>query len=262
MRRFALIGEKLGHSASVPIHRAIWRETGIEADYRLVEIPRDDFTVRVQQLMRETDGFNITIPYKVDIMPLLSHVDSAAAAMGAVNTVVCGEHPHGHNTDAPGLAAMLRHYGMDPAGQPVWILGTGGASKAARYVAEAMGASEVHLVSRTPHDGACSYDELAERGSGLVINCTPAGMHPRPDLCPLTPPQAERLFPRLTGVCDMIYNPPETVLTHRAKAAGIPACTGLYMLVEQAVEAERLWLPDIDIPADMTARVLKELTLF
>ena len=169
MRRFALIGEKLGHSASVPLHRAIWRETGIEADYRLVEITRDDFAALVTHPMRETDGFNITIPYKVDIMPLLSHVDSAAAAMGAVNTVVCGEHPHGHNTDAPGLAAMLRHYGMDPAGQPVWILGTGGASKAARYVAEAMGASEVHLVSRTPHDGACSYDELAERGSGVVI---------------------------------------------------------------------------------------------
>ena len=178
-------------------------------------------------------------------------------------------HPQSLFREAPALIStetdreyLLRHYGMDPAGQPVWILGTGGASKAARYVAEAMGASEVHLVSRTPHDGACSYDELAERGSGLVINCTPAGMHPRPDLCPLTPPQAERLFPRLTGVCDMIYNPPETILTHRAKAAGIPACTGLYMLVEQAVEAERLWFPDIDIPADMTARVLKELTLF
>ena len=141
MRRFALIGEKLGHSASVPIHRAIWRETGIEADYRLVEIPRDDFIARVQQLMRETDGFNITIPYKVDIMPLLSHVDSAAAAMGAVNTVVCGEHPHGHNTDAHGLAAMLRHYGMDPAGQPVWILGTGGASKAALVNCEDAGSA-------------------------------------------------------------------------------------------------------------------------
>ena len=262
MRRFALIGEHLGHSASVPIHREIWRQLGIEAEYRLVEIPRAEFAPRVRALMREVDGFNITIPYKQDVMPLLDTIDPVARAMGAVNTVVCSESCHGHNTDAPGLAAMLRRYGLDPAGQAVYILGTGGVSKAAHYAAQAMGAAKVTFVSRTPREGVISYDELADTGAGLIINCTPAGMYPAVDGCPLTQPQLDRLLPRVTGVADTIYNPPETVLTAAAKQAGVPACTGLYMLVDQAVEAERRWFPETDIPADMTQRVLKELKLF
>ena len=131
MRRFALIGEKLGHSASVPIHREIWRQLGISADYRLVEIPRDEFIPRVRRLIGEVDGFNITIPYKQAIMPLLSSIDPVAQAMGAVNTVLCGDDCRGYNTDAPGLMAMLRHHDIDPVGQKAYILGTGGASKAA-----------------------------------------------------------------------------------------------------------------------------------
>ena len=262
MRRFALIGEKLGHSASVPIHREIWRQLGITADYRLVEIPRDNFVPRVQALLREVDGFNITIPYKQDIMPLLDSVDPVAQAMGAVNTVICGDTCRGCNTDAPGLMAMLRHHGLDPAGQAAYILGTGGVSKAARYALEAMGAASVTFVSRTPTGDAISYDDLAHTGSGLIINCTPAGMYPHTEGCPLTAGQLAELMPRVTGIADTIYNPPETVLTAVARLAGVPACTGLYMLVDQAVEAERRWFPDIDIPADMTARVLKELKLF
>ena len=262
MQRFALIGEKLAHSASVPIHREIWRQLGISADYRLVEIPRDEFIPRVRQLMGEVDGFNITIPYKQAIMPLLSSIDPVAQAMGAVNTVLCGDDCRGYNTDAPGLMAMLRHHDIDPVEQKAYILGTGGASKAARYALEAMGAASVTFVSRTPHDDVIGYDALADTGSGLIVNCTPAGMYPHTDGCPLTPAQLARLLPRVTGVADTIYNPPETVLTAAAHSAGIPACTGLYMLVDQAVEAERRWFPDIDIPADMTARVLKELKLF
>ena len=262
MRHFALIGEHLGHSASVPIHRECCRQLGIDADYRLIEIPRDEFVPRVQQLLHEVDGFNITIPYKQDVMPLLGSIDPVAQAMGAVNTVVCGDVACGCNTDAPGLMAMLRHYGLDPTGQPVYVMGTGGVSKAARFAAESMGASSVTFVSRTPRAGIISYDELAAAGSGLLINCTPAGMYPHSDGCPLTDAQLARLLPRLTGVADTIYNPPETVLTAAAKHAGIPACTGLYMLVDQAMEAERKWFPDLDIPADMTARVLKELKLF
>ena len=91
MRHFALIGEHLGHSASVPIHRECWRQLGVDADYRLIEIPRDEFVPRVQQLLHEVEGFNITIPYKQDVMPLLGSIDPVAQAMGAVNTVVCGD---------------------------------------------------------------------------------------------------------------------------------------------------------------------------
>ena len=91
MLHYGLIGEKLGHSLSQPIHEAIFREMGIDADYRIIEIPKTDFIPRSQELLAELDGFNVTIPYKQDVMPLLAAIDPAAAAIGAVNTVLSGE---------------------------------------------------------------------------------------------------------------------------------------------------------------------------
>ena len=64
MRHYGLIGEKLGHSLSRPIHEAIFREMGINADYQIIEIPKEDFSVRASELLNTLDGFNITIPYK------------------------------------------------------------------------------------------------------------------------------------------------------------------------------------------------------
>lgn len=257
MRRFGLIGEHLGHSLSVPIHQAIFHRLGIDADYRLIEIPRSEFLPRASALLTELDGFNITIPYKQDILPLLRQVDPVAASIGAVNTVVC-EGAQGFNTDAAGFAAMLRRHGMDPAGLSCYVLGTGGASKAAVAALKAMGATQVTLVSRHPTGAAIGYDRLAEEFSGLLINCTPAGMWPDTEGCPLTPDALDRLLPFAEGVADLIYNPPETTLTRAARAAGVPACTGLSMLVAQAVEAERHWQA-CPIPDSLTEAVLHEI---
>ena len=89
MRRYALLGERLGHSYSVPIHQAIFRVLGLEADYRLLEIPRGELGARFPALCRELDGMNVTIPYKEEVMPLLDGVDDFARQVGAVNTVLC-----------------------------------------------------------------------------------------------------------------------------------------------------------------------------
>ena len=114
MRHYGLIGEKLGHSLSRPIHEAIFREMGINADYQIIEIPKAEFSTRASELLDTLDGFNITIPYKQDIIPLLKEIDPPAKAIGAVNTVLCKEWK-GFNTDAAGFMGMLRHYGIDPA---------------------------------------------------------------------------------------------------------------------------------------------------
>lgn len=266
MPRMALIGEKLGHSLSVPIHEAIFRHLGIRADYHLVEIPKADFVSRVLELMDEVDGFNITIPYKQDIMPLLDGIDGRAQTIGAVNTVVIRREGSarttcGYNTDVLGLKAMLLHEGIDPKGVPCYCLGTGGASKAVVAAARELGASRVTLVSRTPKDDQISYDRLAGQfEGGVIINSTPSGMWPNVRACPLTDVQLKRILPKCQGVADLIYNPEETCLTAAARAAGVPACTGLYMLIDQAVEAERLWL-ERDLPADMTERLMREIHL-
>ena len=259
MRRYALIGERLGHSLSVPIHQAIFRLLGLQAEYRLVEIARSELPARFAQLCRELEGMNVTIPYKAAVMPLLGEIDPFARQVGAVNTVVCrGASPCGYNTDVAGFMAMLERYALPVAGQPAYVLGTGGAAQAARAALKALGAASVTLVSRTPGPGEIGYGELTARFRGLLVNCTPVGMFPQGDACPLTAEQLRAMLPRACGVADMIYNPPTTRLTQAAQAAGVPACTGLYMLVSQAVAAESLWQGQ-SLGRDMCEQVMKEL---
>lgn len=260
MKHYALIGEKLGHSMSVPIHEAIFRHMGIDADYRLAELPKATFVQDARALMSQVDGFNITIPYKQDIIPLLDGLDDYARAIGAVNTVLTDQR-RGFNTDAPGFATMLRMHGIDPAGQPCYVMGTGGTSKAIRAALQRMGASRVVTVSRSPKDDtAIDYTQLAEEFSGVLVNTTPAGMWPNAEGCPLSEEIRESILRRATGVADAIYNPPETVLTAAAKRLGVPACTGMTMLIAQAVEAESIW-QGYPMPADLTATLVKELKL-
>ena len=264
MKHYALLGEKLGHSLSVPIHEAIFDRLGIDADYRLIELPRDTFAEDARQLLRELDGFNVTIPYKQDIMPLLDEIALQAAAIHAVNTVVIGDATVGHNTDAAGFEAMLRHYGIDPAGQVCYVLGGGGTSNTAQYVLRHMGARDVYVVSRRPGGtGVLDYNSFHAsllKTGGLIVNTTPAGMKNVADTCPISPDRLEEAVRHASGVVDAIYNPPETVLTRAAKAAGVPACTGLYMLIRQAVEAEALW-QNRPMPDDLTDTLMKELKL-
>lgn len=260
MKHYALLGEKLGHSLSVPIHEAIFRRMGIDADYRLIEIPRGEFADTARRLMHELDGFNVTIPYKREILPLLDAVDAGAQAIGAVNTVRTGESMRGYNTDILGFTAMLRHHGVRPGGQACYVLGGGGTSLTACAALRQMGAASITVVSRRPQAGQIGYDRLLEEFSGVLVNTTPAGMLYQPDPCPVPPDALPGLMRRATGVADVIYNPPETMLTAAARRAGVPACTGLYMLVDQAVEAQRIW-QDIPLPPDLTPTLMKELTL-
>ena len=249
MLRLGLIGERLSHSLSAVIHETFSRETGIPLTYRLIEIPAGQLDRQVPALLHELDGLNVTIPYKQRVIPFLDALDEQAQAIGAVNTISCGHGQScGFNTDVAGFSTMLRAAGLDPCGQSCFVLGTGGASKAAGAALRNMRAQSVTFVSRHPGEGEISYAELRERFSGLLVNTTPVGMWPHPDACPLESKLLSDLLSKCTGVADVIYNPAETVLTQAAKKRGIPACTGAVMLAAQALEAERIWtgraLPD------------------
>ena len=260
MKHYALIGEKLGHSMSVPIHEAIFRHMGIEADYRLVELSREGFRQGVAELMQSMDGFNVTIPYKQDVIPLLHSIDPAARAIGAVNTVLTGDSCRGFNTDVSGFTTMLRMHGISPEGRPCYVLGGGGTSRTACTALRQMGASRVTVVSRQPAEGQIGYDQLTEEFSGILVNTTPAGMWPRVDGCPVSADALPSILRRAEGVADVIYNPPETVLTAAAKKYDVPACTGMSMLIAQAVEAESIW-QGFPMPEDLTPTLVKELKL-
>lgn len=226
---YGLLGEKLGHSFSPQIHRAL-----ADYDYRLLPMPRDE----VEELFRKRAfrGLNVTIPYKQTVIPLCDEVDSAAAAIGAVNTVVNRSgHLTGYNTDIDGFILMARRIGIDMTGKKVVILGSGGTSLTARAAAKAMGAGEIVVISR---QGENNYQNLSRHADAkILVNTTPVGMYPH---CGQSPVSLDS-FPHLEGVLDVVYNPLRTALLMEAEQRGIPCSCGLPMLVAQAKRAAELF---------------------
>jgi shikimate dehydrogenase len=231
---YGLIGEKLGHSFSGQIHGSI-----DDYDYILKEIPKDEVAAFMEK--RDFKGINVTIPYKETVIPMLDEIDETAAEIGAVNTVVNQNGKlKGFNTDAEGMRAMLLREGMDLKNKKVLILGTGGTSKTALYVAKKLGAKQVYRVSRSEKNGCITYDEAYSLHSDadFIINTTPVGMYPETSKCPV---ELEK-FQNLSGAADAIFHPLRSNLILEAEARGIKACGGLYMLAGQAVYARTHFL--------------------
>ncbi len=226
---YGLIGEKLGHSFSKDIHGKIG-----DYDYRLKELAPHELSAFLTE-----GGFkaiNVTIPYKKDVIPYLTAISPEAEAIGAVNTVVNRDGKlYGYNTDYIGLKRLiLRITEGQPLTGKVLILGAGGTSLTANAVVKDMGATPI-TVSRSGKNGAVTYEEALHdhTDASFLINTTPVGMYPKDDGMAVDP----ALFPCLKGVADAVYNPLRTQLIRRAKALGMPAEGGLYMLVAQAVAA-------------------------
>ena len=227
--QYGLIGEHLGHSYSVPIHRLISGE-----DYELREIAPADLGTFMTR--KEFRAINVTIPYKQDVIPYLDEISDTAREIGAVNTIVNRDgRLYGTNTDAAGLQALIARVCPDIRGRKTLVLGTGGTSKTAVYTAKVMGAEPVIRVSRSARKDAVTYEEALRdhRDAEILINTTPCGMFPAAEDMPVDIAG----FPALRGVVDVIYNPLRTKLVLAALRRGIPAEGGLYMLTAQAVRA-------------------------
>ena len=227
--RFALLGEHLSHSFSPRIHAAFG---GYE--YTLRECAKSE----LETLLHDTqfDGFNVTIPYKKDVIPFINRLSDSAAATGSVNTVV--RHADGtlfgDNTDVAGFSAQFRKSKVDVNGKKALVLGSGGAGAAAAYALKRLGANVV-TISRS---GENNYSNLEKHcDAALIVNATPVGMYPNNGVSPLT----LTLFPQLEFVFDLIYNPARTSLLLEAKRLNIPCCNGLYMLVSQAADSYKVF---------------------
>ena len=244
---YGLLGRRLGHSWSVPIHQALGCE-----DYRLIELEPEalgDFLRR-----EEIGGLNVTIPYKREVMAFCDVIDPAAEAIGSVNTIVRrGGKLYGYNTDIDGFLYMLRRAKISLTGKKVLILGSGGASLTAQAAARREGAREVVVVSRTGPD---NYENLPQRhgDAEALVNTTPVGMWPNVEGSPVD----LRLLPAVTDVVDVIYNPGRTNLLLQAEECGLRRTGGLSMLAAQAVRAEELFF-DKTIPGGETENIITRL---
>ncbi|MBO5743635.1 MAG: shikimate dehydrogenase [Clostridia bacterium] len=246
--KYALLGEKLGHSYSRVIHEKYFKIKSDKSSYELIETPKEKLASTVNSLLKGGySGFNVTIPYKTDVYNMCDELSPEAKKIGSINTVkVLNGKLHGFNTDYYGLKLSLLYNGVSLEGKRVVILGTGGASKAVSALCEDLGCSDIKLVSRSPEPCGkhciISYSEIT--GGDVIINTTPVGMYPKQEFSPCS-----NFFDFKVAV-DLIYNPSQTLFLKTACENGLKTVNGLYMLVAQALYSQSIWNnTDADIDA-------------
>ena len=241
-----LVGERLGHSFSPQIHACL-----CDYSYSLFEMPESELEGFIKG-----DGYhsvNVTIPYKMAVMPYLDVISEAAQKIGSVNTVthLPDGRLYGDNTDFYGFIHMIKSAGLDLSGKNVLILGTGGTSRTATVACEALGAKSIRLVSRK---GDLTYGNAHTLcpETQIIINCTPVGMYPNNLVSPID----IQKFPALEGVADVIFNPAKTQLLLDAEGLGLKTANGLPMLVAQAKRACEIFTGE-DIPDSEIDRITR-----
>lgn len=242
---YLLFGDPVGHSLSPVMHRAAFAAAGIPGVYAAV---RTTDIRRALEGMRALGirGASVTLPHKEAAAPLLDRLDPAAAAIGAVNTLLnTGGEIHGYNTDVEGALSALAEK-TTLAGKRVAVLGAGGAARAVVYGLRREGARPT-VFNRTARRGErlaaelgadfSPWEEFSAAAFDILVNTTPVGMHPHAAESPLP---AEKLAPHLV-VMDIVYNPLRTRLLADAEAAGCRVIDGLSMFVHQGVRQFELW---------------------
>ena len=246
MRLFGLTGFPLSHSFSAAYFRKKFESESIpDAVYRLFPLENISLISQFVEENEELHGFNVTIPYKVAILPYLHQLSDEASAVGAVNCVKIhrseqGIELTGYNTDVYGFRKSLSPL-LKPWHIKALVLGTGGAAKAVSYTLEELGI-DFTLVSRAKQtDATLLYTELTEEiisSHLLIINTTPAGMYPNTDICPDIP---YRFLNDQHLLYDLIYNPSETLFLQMGRKAGASTANGLQMLALQAEKSWEIW---------------------
>ncbi|QCR23631.1 shikimate dehydrogenase [Pontibacter sp. SGAir0037] len=242
MRRFGLIGKKLGHSFSKKYFSEKFLKEGIQdAAYELYELPDIE---RLKALLEQEEGLvglNVTVPYKEEVLPLLDELDEAAAAIGAVNTIKISEGKlKGYNTDYIGFRKELEEFYPEQQRGQALVLGTGGAAKAVKAALTDLQIPYMS-VSRKPNADELSYQQLQPATLAqfnLIVNTTPLGMYPNTDELPRLP------YNSLSSnhfLYDLVYNPELTAFMQKGMAAGAKTINGLGMLYGQAEAAWNIW---------------------
>ncbi len=253
-KHYAVIGHPIGHTMSPFIHKRLFDLAGVDADYTKLDIAPEALAAEYETTLRRLDGFNITIPHKQAVIPLLDALDDKARMYGSVNTVSFENgKATGYTTDPDGFIRAIEAAGIALDGR-IMILGCGGVARTMAY--------EIALRGK-PFEFAVRQEDCGKAGLlclditrkipeaqvsfGLInqiigtvdvlINATPVGMYPNEGEQPIH----NCAIGRCGAVFDAIYNPLETALVKRAKANGAKAEGGMSMLVWQAVVAHQIW---------------------
>jgi len=276
-RLLGVMGYPIEHSLSPVMHNQAIAHLGLDYVYLPMAIKPEHLEIAIASFAAlGIRGFNVTIPHKQAILPLLTEISPLAQAVGAVNTVSWREnHWIGTNTDVAGFIAPLQSLH-----QPDWnqttavILGNGGAARAVIAGCVELGLREIHVIGR-------NYQKLAEFQSswqdsplavnlqvhqwdkltkllplaGLLVNTTPVGMYPHTSDCPVNPEEMVYLSSGAIAY-DLIYLPQSTKFLQLAEKQGAVTINGLEMLVQQGAAALKIWLQLETVPIDQMRQAL------
>lgn len=218
-------------------------------------------------------GINLTMPHKIKVLPYLDELSPAAKIIGAVNTVIQKDGKlYGENTDGKGFVTALTNSGETLEGKMVTILGAGGAARAIAGECALNGAAHINIINRSAEKGEelasliqSETDSSAQyltwessmqipADTQILINATSIGFSPnvtdKPDIDYTT-------ITSQMCVCDVIFNPVETLFLKAAAANGAKTVTGLGMLVQQAALNFTLWT-GVEAPVDVMEEALKK----
>jgi shikimate dehydrogenase len=238
MKTYGLIGKSLKHSFSKDYFEKKFEDQ--QKQYSNLELDSID-NIRSRPQLSGLSGFNVTIPYKQEIIHYLDELSPAAKAIGAVNCVEIIEGRWiGHNTDYIGFRRTLLPL-IENRVENALILGTGGASLAVAYVLKELGI-RFFFVSRVPqNEQTCSYEQVTPlllEKCKLIVNTTPVGQFPNNEEKPNLD------YSCLTDqhvLYDLIYNPETTAFLQEGISRGARYCNGQSTLEIQAEESYKIW---------------------
>ncbi len=245
MDKYGLIGYPLGHSFSISYFNQKFADEGINARYENFEIASIDQLEEILATNLNLRGLNVTIPYKEKVIPFLDSISPEAQAIGAVNVIKVTHEGNnvklkGFNSDVIGFTQSIEPMLDTKWNKKALILGTGGASKAINYGLKSLGLETV-FVSRYERPGTIQYERVTPdviKEYNVIVNCTPVGMYPHTEECPLLPYET---MDSHTILYDLIYNPDETLFMKKGLEFGAQVKNGLEMLLLQAFASWEFW---------------------
>jgi shikimate dehydrogenase len=247
-RRFAVVGQPISHSRSPEIFAALSRASGVPLSYERLELAPEEFYRAFADAREDYDGWNVTAPHKARALANADSASDEARLVGAANVISFREGAaFATNTDVNAVIALLRSRGIDPAGQIVSVLGAGGAARSTVVALTRMGARRIVIANRTRERAEALVADLRVAAgdteliaalpipSAVVINATSDGAA-----------VARYVAGHSPGgwAVDLQYKPSDTAFMQAARAAGLNAVNGAYMLVAQALATFYLWYGD------------------
>lgn len=239
MRRFGLIGFPLTHSFSQKYFTEKFKSEGIDAVYENFSIESID---EIKDILNDPllEGLNVTIPHKENIVPYLDICNDVVNEIKACNCIrIINGLLHGYNTDIIGFEKTFEKH-LKAHHQKALVLGSGGASKAVKYILKQKGI-DFKLVSRNPPSDGITYEQLNDSLMNeytVIVNTTPLGMYPNIDSFPPLPYDA---IGKKHYLYDLIYNPSITEFLMKGQEQGATIENGKDMLIIQAEESWKIW---------------------